>query len=476
MEPPAVDVGLLSSVWAGNTSDSSDTAVLQAILDVEAAWVHVLERAGLAPAGSHAVVQQVAGVGAYNAVSIAHRAQGGGNPVIPLLSDLRARVADADPAALPAVHRGLTSQDVMDTALMLMAHRATAVISADLRQAARDLAGLAATHIDTPQVARTLTQHSLPSTFGLKAAQWLHGLGDAGTGLDQTLLPVQCGGAAGTLAALSSLTRGIPAGPLQLAQDHAELLGLHWPGAPWHTARSPITRLGDALTTVLGACGKIANDVLLLSRPELGELAEPRKVGRGVSSAMPQKQNPVLSVLIRSAALAGPVHASQLHLASATAIDERSDGAWHLEWAALRHLLRLTAGAAHATRELVAGLQVFPDRMLTNLQLSGPLLVSERIMAEAAPLLDAHATPTDAPGTDSGSGPKASSGRDQIQALVEQSLAGAGDLWSGLRAAVPAEALTDAQLSDLLDPANYTGEAAALTRTLISSYKQWSTP
>ena len=152
-----------------------------------------------------------------------------------------------------------------------------------------------------------------------------------------------------------------------------------------------MTALGDALAAVTDAAGKMAADVLFLSRPEVAELAEPRAAGRGVSSAMPQKQNPVLSVLIRSAALQSPALAAQLHLAAAKFNDERPDGAWHSEWAALRQLLRLALGAAAQLRELAEGLEVFPVAMRRNLDLAGPLLLSEAVNSAVAPLLDGTA-------------------------------------------------------------------------------------
>ena len=386
------DVGLLSPVSASPlvAALTDDRAVLGAILAVESGWAAVLEKAGLAPAGSAAVVASAAEAGRYDAADIALRAQGGGNPVIPLLADLRKQVLALDATgigAAKAIHTSLTSQDVLDTALMLVARNTVEALLGDLKSTTTALAALAEKHADTLGVGRSLTQHSLPFTFGLRAAQWFHGVAAAGRQLEAIQFPVQFGGAAGTLAAGTVLTAGTSATPFTLADSLAKQLGLAPAPAPWHTNRLAVTSLGNALAAVLGAAGKIATDVLFMSRPEVAELAEPRAAGRGVSSAMPQKQNPVLSVLIRSAALQAPQLVAQLHLAAANFNDERPDAAWHTEWPSFRELLRLALGAAGHLRELAEGLQVFPDSLRRNLELAGPLLLAEGVGAAVAPLL-----------------------------------------------------------------------------------------
>ncbi|WP_240335733.1 lyase family protein [Micrococcus sp. Alg238-R198] len=296
------------------------------------------------------------------------------------------------------MHLGATSQDVVDSALMVMVGRVGAILAEDLAAAQDALAELARAHRSTPMVARSLAQHSLPSTFGLRAANWLDGLGQAADRLAAAVadLPVQWGGAAGTLASLSGhVDRAHRAGTLgpevtafTLVEDLAAELGLAAPAGPWDTNRMAVTGVAAALADVVAACGKIANDVLTSARIENGELGEPLAAGRGGSSAMPHKQNPVLSVLIRSAALSAPGLAARVYTAAGAADDERPDGAWHAEWPALRRLLRVAGGTAALTRELVSGLRVHEDRMRRNLELTGPLLVSERIMAELAPELD----------------------------------------------------------------------------------------
>ena len=459
------DFGLLSPVSASPAvaALTGDRAVIAAILDVEASWAAVLEEAGLAPAGSAAVVAEAASAGSYDVVSVAERAQGGGNPVIPLLGDLRARVRDLDTAgigAASAVHTSLTSQDVLDTALMLLASRTISALVLDVKGTTTALAALAEQHAETLCVGRSLTQHALPYTFGLRAAQWFQGVAAAATRLESLELPVQFGGAGGTLASGTKLTAGSDATPFSLADSLAARLGLAPAPAPWHTNRLAVTSLGDALAALLDSFGKIAADLLFLSRPEVAELGEPLAAGRGVSSAMPQKQNPVLSVLIRSAALQAPGLASQLHLAAATFNDERPDGAWHSEWPALRQLLALALGAAGHLRELSEGLRVFPDAMRRNLEISGPLLVSEGVSAAVAPLLGAE-------------------GKQKLQAVVDETLKAPAAEQSRiyaklLREAVPADKLSDAELEALLDPASYLGEAQEISRRILAAYPNFA--
>ncbi|QOT15352.1 adenylosuccinate lyase family protein [Paenarthrobacter sp. YJN-5] len=458
------DFGLLSPVTASPavTALTGDRAVTAAILDVEAAWAAVLEESGLVPEGSAAVVSEAADPGHYDIAAIAERAQGGGNPVIPLLGELRARVRSLDTdgvGAARAVHTSLTSQDVLDTALMLLASRTVSALLVEVKGTTTALATLAGEHADTLCVGRSLTQHALPYTFGLKAAQWFQGVAAAARRLESLELPVQFGGAGGTLASGSKLTAGSSATPFALADSLALKLGLAPAVAPWHTNRLAVTSLGDSLASLLDGFGKIAADLVFLSRPEVGELGEPLAAGRGVSSAMPQKQNPVLSVLIRSAALQAPALASQLHLAAATFNDERPDGAWHTEWPALRRVLALALGAAGHLRELTEGLRVFPEAMRRNLEISGPLLLSEGVTAAVAPLI----------GED---------GKQKLQAVVDQTLQAPASQQADtyrklLREAVPPATLSDAELDALLDPASYLGEAAEISRRILAAYPKF---
>ncbi|GGH95413.1 lyase family protein [Arthrobacter liuii] len=465
------DAGLLTPVSASPLAAAltGDRAVLAAILAVESGWAAVLQRAGLAPAGSAAVVASAAEAGRYDLADIALRAQGGGNPVIPLLADLRKNVAALDSAGVgagKAVHTSLTSQDVLDTALMLLARNTVNAVLADLKGTTTALAALAGQHAQTLCVGRSLTQHSLPYTFGLRAAQWFHGVAAAARQLDGLEFPVQFGGAAGTLAAGTVLTDGSHATPFTLADALAAQLGLAPAAAPWHTNRLAVTSLGHALASVLDAVGKIAADVVFLSRPEVAELAEPRAAGRGVSSAMPQKQNPVLSVLVRSAALQAPQLAAQLHVAAANFNDERPDGAWHTEWPALRQLLALALGAAGHIRELAEGLRAFPDAMRRNLDLSGPLLLAEGVNAALAPLLEEK---------------DGRSGKQQLQDVVDRTLQAppaeqATTYRKLLREAVPAAVVPDTRLEELLDPASYLGQAAEISRRILAAFPEYDSP
>lgn len=375
------DYGLLSPATAGAEGIVSDAAIRIALVDVELGYLRALETVGIAPKGT-ALRMEEAGVPASQA--LAARAVDGGNPVIPLLTDLRASV----PSEVAAwVHRGATSQDILDTALMLTALRARGLMLDRLDETVRSLARLADRHRATLAAARTLTQHSTPTTWGLRFATWLGAVLDARDDLVAAVLPVQLGGASGTLASLVALSDR-PTADRASAVFAAEL-GLA-ESRPWHTSRAPITRLGDALAGVTSALGLIAANVSTLSRTEIAEVAEPRTTGRGGSSTMPQKQNPVLSVLIRSAALRAPGLVSTLHLCAANAVDERPDGAWHAEWPTLRELFRIALGASALAAELTGDLEVDVDRAAANLALTG-----DDILAERASLVGSAGVPSD---------------------------------------------------------------------------------
>lgn len=352
----------------------SDEAVLRALVEVEQAWLSVLQEIGAAPGD---VATDLTGVvTAADLDELAVQAEAGGNPVIPMVALLRERLPD--PAAM-WLHRGLTSQDVLDTALLLCARDAVQAVREQVTRQVDRLTELCADHRDAPMVARPLTQHAVPATFGAKAATWLRGVLDADDDLAALRFPVQVGGAAGTLAALVELAgaeRARLAGPA-LAHE----LGLE-AAPPWHTTRTAVTRVADAAVRGTDAWGRIANDVLLLGRPEVGEVAES---SGGGSSTMPQKANPVRAVLVRRAALAAPSLAATLHLASADQADERASGAWHMEWDTLATLLRRTVAAAAHTTDMLAALEVFPDRMAARLDEVGEQVRAEqRTMASLA--------------------------------------------------------------------------------------------
>ena len=367
------DSGLLAPVWAGTrvAAATSDEAWLRAMLAAEAALARAQGRAGLIPGETAALVERVISSLATDLAGLARRARQGANPVVPLSADLKRAAGDA----AKYVHLGATSQDILDTAAMLVSSRAVTLIAEDLAAAMDTVATLAERHRDTLMAARTLGQQAVPTTFGLKAAGWLSGLMRARDRLLALRLPAQLGGAAGTLAALTEHLGRAPDRALRLAALFAEELGLAAPPTPWHAERSVVVELGSALSGTAGALGKPATDVVLMAQTEVGELAESSE---GRSSAMPQKRNPALSVLIRSAAIQVPAYAQILGLAGE---HERAAGAWQAEWSPLRECLRLTGGAAETGVELFAGLQVFPERMLANVRLTEGRIVSERLAA-----------------------------------------------------------------------------------------------
>ncbi|UDY23428.1 lyase family protein [Nocardioides sp. Kera G14] len=360
----------------------TESAWLAAMVAVEQAWLDALAESGVAP--SSAWLSGV--VGHSDVKELARGAEAGGNPVLDLAKLLRARSGN------DWIHRGLTSQDVVDSALMLCLRDTVETVRRHLDAQVEALVSHIEAHRRTLMAGRTLAQHAVPITFGLKAATWLTAVLDARESLAALRFPAQIGGAAGTLAAAAALggettageagrSGGTPAGSpavtpaLGLAERAATALGLE-ARPPWHTSRRPITAVGDALTATTDACGRIAADVITLSRTEIGELSEP--AGRGGSSTMPHKRNPALSVLIRRAALTSPGLNSTLHLAAALSNDERPDGAWHAEWATLRDLGRRTAVAASQTAELLTGLVVHADRMAATVAAHHDDLLAEQ--------------------------------------------------------------------------------------------------
>ncbi|MFI0481179.1 3-carboxy-cis,cis-muconate cycloisomerase [Actinomadura sp. 9N215] len=356
-EEVSPDAGLLSPVRAGTESEAatSDLAYLTAMLDAEAALARAQARLGIVPADAAETITAAADPDRFDLVGLARRARGAGNPVVPLVADLRRLAGTAG----EHVHKGATSQDIVDTAAMLVAARTRRVVLAHLDRALDALAGLAARYRDTPMAARTLGMQALPTTFGAKAANWLLGCLDARERLAAAPLPVQLGGPAGTLDAYGDRA-------LDVVAAFADETELACPVLPWHTRRTPIVDLAAALALVTGALGKIATDVWLLSQSEVGEVAEAAGPGKGGSSSMAHKRNPALSTLIRSAALQVPAQV-QVLLAAQAAPHERPAGEWHAEWQPLRECLRLTGGAAETAADLVDGLEVSTELMRADL-------------------------------------------------------------------------------------------------------------
>lgn len=371
------DAGLLSPVRAGTRAEraTSDRAWLQALLDAEAALARAQARLGLVSAEAAEAITRAARAGEFDLAELAVRSRAAGNPVVPLVAELRRTAADH-------VHQGATSQDVLDTAAMLVSARTRAIVLGDLDRVLEALARLAAEHRDTPMAGRTLGQQAVPTTFGLKAAGWLLACLEARRRLTAVPLPVQFGGAAGTLA-------GYGERALDLLPLFAQETGLDEPVLPWHAHRAPVADLGAALAAVTGTLGKFATDVILHAQSEVGEVAEPAAPGRGGSSAMAHKRNPVLATMIRSAALQLPGLVSVLLTAQAGAAHERPAGEWHAEWQPLRECLRLAGGAAETAAELAGGLEVFPEWMRAHLDHLFALLTDQdRGVGHAPELVD----------------------------------------------------------------------------------------
>jgi 3-carboxy-cis,cis-muconate cycloisomerase len=452
--------GLFGGVFARGGADTSDVAWLQAMLDAEAGLARALERAGLAPAGSGAAVTEVAQAGNFDIAELGELAALTGNPVPALARALARRVPQT---AAGAVHRGATSQDIVDTAAMLLARRVIDVVLADLAQAAAAAVGLADAHRSTIMIGRTLLQQAVPVTFGLVAAGWLTSVDEARAGLaavGSQRLAVQFGGAAGTLASLGD------DGPRVVALL-AEELGLARPVLPWHTDRLRIIDLATALTRVTAALGKIARDVTLLAQSEIAEVSEgsgepaPRDGAsprRGGSSAMPHKHNPVASIAILGCTRQAPGLLATL-VACAEQELQRAAGAWHAEWEPLTALLRLTGSAASWAAELLSGLSVDASRMAANLAATKDLPLAEHVTSLLAGVLggvQAHDLVAEA-------GQRAVSAglplRDVLLAVpkLEGRLASAG--------------ITPEQIESALEPAGYLGAADAFVTAALAAHE-----
>jgi 3-carboxy-cis,cis-muconate cycloisomerase len=436
--------GLFDGVLARGRvrEEVGDRAWLQAMLDVEAALARAQARVGLIPAEHAEAVTRACRADAFDLGAIGAAAAASGNPVVPLVRALTEAVPG--PAA-GAVHNGATSQDVLDSAAMLVARRALGPLLADLEAAADAAAGLAAAHRSTLMAGRTLLQQALPVTFGLKAAGWLVGLDEAAhrlAELRRTRLAVQLGGAAGTLAALG------PAGGEVLAALAGEL-GLEEPPLPWHTVRTRVAELAGALGAAAGVAGKIARDVTLLAQTEVAEVRERGPAGRGGSSTLPHKRNPVAAVATLACAEQAPGLVATL-LAAMVQEHERAAGAWHAEWRPLGELLRTTGSAAAWLRDCLERLEVDPERMRRNLDATGGLLLAERVATVLAPRL----------------------GRLAANELVGQACAeavAAGRPLAGVLRQRPEvrDLLEPGEVERLLDPAGYLGSAEAFVERAL---------
>jgi 3-carboxy-cis,cis-muconate cycloisomerase len=406
-----------------------DRAWLEAMLDVERALANAQALAGVIPADAASAIAEACDADRYDVEALAVQGRAAGNPAEPLVRALR---REAGPAGADWVHWGATSQDVVDTAAMLVARRAlsSSLDAADRLAAAA--AALARGHRDAPIAGRTLLQQAVPTTFGAKAAGWLVAVVDARQGLLRTngRLALQLGGAVGTLAPLGEQA-------LPVAEQVAATLGLELAPVPWHGDRTRVAELGAALATAAGVAAKIGVDVALLQQSEVGEVRDP---GGGGSSTMPQKQNPVATAVAVACAREAAASAGIL-FAGLVGEHERAAGAWHAEWDALSRALAAAGGALDAVAGLLERLEVDTDRMRANLQ---PQLVSERLAFALTRTL----------------------GREQAHALLQEA-ARAPSLADALRGRLP-----DDELAELLDPTGYLGSAGAFVDRALARYAE----
>ena len=367
------DVGLLTPGVGDH--DPDDVALLRAMVRVEVAWAHAQESVGLAAVGTGAAFDEAARALSANEValaeSIAADAALTGNPVLGVVGALKDALPQAHHGAL---HKDLTSQDVLDTALVLIVADAAAATSAALTSAGEALTTLVREYRSTPALGRTLGQAALPTTLGARMATWLQTLAEAHARLRREVAdaPLAYGGAAGTLVGTASSHPAGDTDPFAVVAAWAANLNLRLTPGPWHVTRFPVQRLAGALAEVCAAGGKVAADVLAASRPEVGEMREPTAPGKGASSAMPFKANPVLSITMRRCALAAPHALAQMVTGAGMAVDERPDGAWHVEWTALRSLARDALICARSAATLCAGLTVDAEATARNLAAHAP--------------------------------------------------------------------------------------------------------
>ncbi|MBP0639178.1 3-carboxy-cis,cis-muconate cycloisomerase [Cupriavidus sp. AcVe19-6a] len=432
----------------------SDTGAVQRMLAVEAALARAEARCGVIPAAAASVISEVCADPAVIGLdALAQAAVAAGNLAIPFVKQLTAAVAARDAEAARFVHWGATSQDILDTALVLQLDDALPLLQADLLALGHACAALATAHRDTPMVGRTWLQHALPTTFGLKAAGWLDALRrdlgrlDAARGRARAL---QFGGAAGTLASLGGAAPDV-------ARALACELGLGLPALPWHAHRDRLVEVAATLGMLTGALGKMARDISLMMQTEVAEVAEPSGPGRGGSSTMPHKRNPVGCAAVLTAAVRVPPLVATM-LSGMVQEHERALGGWQAEWDTLPQIVTLAAGALRQMGEVAAGLQVDTARMRANLGLTHGLILGEAAMLELGGRI----------------------GRLEAHHVVEQASRRAVTHGITLRGALaqtldenPAHAglLDDAALDRLADPANYSGQSAAFTDAAVQAWQ-----
>jgi len=443
---PELDRGLFGGVFTRG-ADTSDVAWLRVMLDTEAALARALERAGLAPAGSGAEVTKAAAAEDFDRDELGRMSVLTGNPVPGLARALTRKVGGSSAQAARVVHRGASSQDIMDTAAMLLAREAMTTTVRDLEQAADATADLARTHRASLMIGRTLLQQAVPVTFGLVAAGWLAGLDAAIDGLERardTRLAVQLGGAAGTLASLGSDGARVKA----LLADE---LALPDPPLPWHTERLRIIDVATAMARVTAALSKIARDITLLAQPEVAEVTEP------VFEA------PVAAVAVLGCARQVPGLLATL-VAGAEQEHQRAAGAWHAEWRPFGDILGLASSAAVWGRDLLGGLHVDTAKMAANLAAAGGLPLAERVSALLATVLG---------------GPQA---RDLVATAAARAASSGLPLGDVLLAApeledrLAAAGITASQIESALDPAGYLGASDEFITNALRDHERRAKP
>jgi 3-carboxy-cis,cis-muconate cycloisomerase len=425
----------------------SDTAAIQSILNFEAALARAQARAGLIPEQFAATIASSCRAELFDLPALAQAMPSAGNLAIPLLKQLTAIVARNSPDASRHVHFGATSQDALDTGLVLQVRSATCVLQADLDKILSSLAELAFAHRKTLLVARTWLQHALPTTFGFITAGWL----DACLGHRERLntllehsLVLQFGGAAGTLAALRD--RGA-----QVAALLAEELAIPLPRIPWHAQRERIAEVAAAYGLVSGTFAKIARDLSLHMQTEVAELSEPTATGRGGSSTMPHKQNPVAcAAILASTSRIPPLVAAILSVLSGEY--QRSLGAWQSEWETLPEIVRLAAGASHQLAALLPRLVIHSDRMRANLELTQGLIYAEAVTLALSEKLNR------------------ASAHKLVEEACRRAQAERRHLREILSPSAEVAAILDAQsLAQLFEPANYLGSAETFIDSVVSA-------
>ncbi|PLZ01792.1 3-carboxy-cis,cis-muconate cycloisomerase [Burkholderia sp. WAC0059] len=422
----------------------SDNAFIERCIDAETALARAQAKAGLIPAEAARDITGRASFGGLDLETLRKETEIVGYPILPLVRQVSEMCGDAG----RYLHWGATTQDIMDTATMLQCARGVAVIERQLDEVRETLRALADRHADTVTAGRTHLQHALPVTFGFRAAVWLSSLNRHAERLRQAkarALLAQFGGAAGTLASL-----GDPARALKTRALFASELGLADPEITWHVARDGLCELVGLLAAIGGSLGKIALDVMMMAASEFGEVAEPFVPGRGASSTMPQKRNPISSELIFAAA-------KMLRERSALMLDgmmhdfERATGPWHLEWSAVPESFLLASSALFQAGFMLGGLHVDAARMRRNLDLTGGLIVAEAVMMGLAPALGRqHA-------------------HDVVYDACRVAIENGQSLYDVLsKNEAITQRLNDAQLRSLTDPANYLGAAAVMARSVAA--------